>query len=111
MSRIHIPTEWDYCISIPLEDLQLYMTEEEYKKNKDKFLSVNLTLIYENSVGDKEVGLEPSFDFVDWHSSVSYPESVVDAIDKRLKEYEQFYSDKAYEKLCDYIDYQKYGDY
>ena len=111
MPNIHIPYTWDYCTSIPLDDLSDYLTEEEYDKYKNKFLSVDLTLTYENHSGDDDTGYPPSFDFLNWESSTLYPEPITKAIDKHLADFEQRYSDKAYEKLCDFIDYQKYGDY
>lgn len=111
MNNVHIPLNWDYCVSIPFDDIAEYLSEEDYEKYQNQLLSVELTLSYENSPGDKDVGLEPSFDFVEWNSSISYPEPIVSAINKRLDKFKEWYSDKAYEKLCDFIDYQKYGDY
>lgn len=111
MNSIHIPLKWDYCVSISFDDISDYLTEEEYDKYKNKFLSVNLTLTYENHPGDDDTGYPPSFDFLNWESSTLYPEPITKAIDKHLADFEQQYSDRAYEKLCDFIDYQKYGDY
>ena len=111
MNNIYIPLKWDYCISMPWEDISEYLSEEDCEKYKNQLLSADITLSYENNLGDKDVGLEPSFDFVDWNSSISYPEPIVDAINKRLEEFKEWYSNKAYEKLCDFIDFQKYGDY
>ena len=111
MSKVYIPTQWDYDVSISFDDISEYLSDTDYKKYKDKFLSVNVTLIYDNTLSDPDVGIESSFDFVDCIPKNTYPQEILDAVDKRLKEYEEWYADKAYEKLCDFVDYQKYGDY
>lgn len=110
MSKIHIPTEWDYGVSIPFEDIREYLTEEQEKKYKNKILSIDVNLSFENNVEEPELGIHGSFDMCGCEFKHDYPEEIMDAVNKHLNERGQKYSDKAFEKLCDYIDYQKYGD-
>ena len=110
MSRIHIPTEWNYRTSIPFEDIKEYLTKEQEEEYKNKILSVDVNLLFENNIEEPELGIPGSFDIYNCEFIHDYPEEIIDAVNKHLNERAQMYSDKAFEKLCDYIDYQKDGD-
>ena len=111
MKNIYYPSTWEYVATISFHDIAGYLTDGDYEKYKDKYLSVDVTLSYDVQSEDKDVNAGEAFSFVEWNTSVEYPDVIQYAIDKYLAIEENRYSEQAYDKLCDYMDYQKYGDY
>lgn len=111
MKSIYYPITWEYIATIPFQDIAEYLSIEDYEKYSDNYLSVDITLYYDYTREDKEVGQSEYITYCNWNSSVEYPESIQNAITAYLSKEGYRYDDDAYEKLCDFIDYQKYGDY
>jgi lipoprotein NlpI len=98
---------WDITISIPFEDIALYLTDDEYDSVKDSITdSVHIKLSYDYTPADREVGyLSDSMDFLKWDwADTTYSATIEKAINLYIAEtdIEDRYAEKVLEKRNDY---------